>query len=198
MSIIEAITKPLPLEPLRDNKIGDRRLWLGNLDSRVTEYQLLKLLQKHGTIEKFDLLFHRTGPLAGQPRGYAFVTFTASGDAVKAKDILDGKLLGQKRVVVRWANCVSKEDMEKPKPEINIPALAGTQTEKKISRVSTIQAIEAKLKTMEHSLSDEFEVNNVPAGIVYRPQPAARPQSARGKYASNKPYSRRPFRGGRR
>ena len=71
-------------------------------------HNLLKLVQKHGTIEKFDLLFHRSGPLAGQPRGYAFVTYSSKEDAAKAKDALDGKMVGSKRVVVRWANNVSK------------------------------------------------------------------------------------------
>jgi RNA recognition motif-containing protein len=71
-------------------------------------YHLLKLVQKYGTIEKFDLLFHRSGPSAGQPRGYAFVTYSSKADATKAKDTLDGKMIGCKRVVVRWANSVSK------------------------------------------------------------------------------------------
>ncbi|KAJ4446900.1 hypothetical protein ANN_13601 [Periplaneta americana] len=71
-------------------------------------YNVLKLVQKHGTIEKFDLLFHRSGPSAGQPRGYAFVTYSSSEDAAKAKDSLDGTLMGCKRVVVRWANSISK------------------------------------------------------------------------------------------
>lgn len=65
-------------------------------------------MQKHGTIEKFDLLFHRSGPSAGQPRGYAFVTYSTKVDARKAKDALDGMVMGHKRMVVRWANSVSK------------------------------------------------------------------------------------------
>lgn len=41
----------------------------------TNRYQLLKIVQKYGKIEKFDMLFHRSGPLAGYPRGYAFVTY---------------------------------------------------------------------------------------------------------------------------
>ena len=41
----------------------------------VNWYQLLKILQKCGQIEKFDMIFHKSGPLAGQARGYAFVTY---------------------------------------------------------------------------------------------------------------------------
>lgn len=32
-------------------------------------------MQKCGQIEKFDMIFHKSGPQAGQARGYAFVTF---------------------------------------------------------------------------------------------------------------------------
>lgn len=71
-------------------------------------YHLLKLVQKYGTIEKFDLLFHRSGPSAGQPRGYAFVTYSSKVDATNAKDALDGMVMGCKKMVVRWANSVSK------------------------------------------------------------------------------------------
>lgn len=38
-------------------------------------FQLLKIVQKCGKIEKFDMLFHKSGPQVGQPRGYAFVTY---------------------------------------------------------------------------------------------------------------------------
>lgn len=70
-------------------------------------YHLLKLLQKHGAIEKFDLLFHRTGPLAGQPRGYAFVTYKSKEEAVAAKELLHNMLIGQKRITATWAHSVN-------------------------------------------------------------------------------------------
>lgn len=38
-------------------------------------YHLLKLLQKFGTVKQFDFLFHKSGALEGQPRGYCFVNF---------------------------------------------------------------------------------------------------------------------------
>jgi len=71
-------------------------------------YYLLKLLQKHGTIEKFDLLLHRSGPLAGQPRGYAFCTYASKSDASIAKNSLDGSMVGTKRIVVNWAHTMTK------------------------------------------------------------------------------------------
>lgn len=53
--------------------------------------------------------------------------------------------------------------MEKPKPEINIPALAMTKNDKKTDRESQIQAIEAKLKLMEKRNEDELKINDTVA-----------------------------------
>lgn len=40
-------------------------------------------------------------------RGYAFVTYTQSGDASRAKEKLDGFLLGHKHMAVKWAHSIS-------------------------------------------------------------------------------------------
>jgi RNA recognition motif-containing protein len=74
----------------------------------INRYQLLKLIQKYGTIEKFDLLFHRSGPQAGQPRGYAFVTYKTIQDANMAKDALHNLRVGAKNIIVRWAHNVTE------------------------------------------------------------------------------------------
>lgn len=64
-------------------------------------------MQKHGSIEKFDLIFHRSGPQAGQPKGYAFVTYSKPDEAVSAKIILHNTLVGQKVVSVKWAHSIN-------------------------------------------------------------------------------------------
>lgn len=43
--------------------------------SCLSRYHLLKLLQKFGKVKQFDFLFHKSGALEGQPRGYCFVNF---------------------------------------------------------------------------------------------------------------------------
>ncbi|XP_026286870.1 probable RNA-binding protein 18 isoform X2 [Frankliniella occidentalis] len=163
---------PIPRdEPNLNNEIQDKRLWIGNLDPRLSEYNLLKLLQKYGTIDKFDLLFHRSGPLSGFPRGYAFCTYKNTEDAVLAMQNMDGQLVGSKQITVRWAHSMSKDEMEsKPKAELSIPVLAGAKSskaeKKPVSKKTAIQAIEAKLRLMEQSnTSDEFEINNSPAAL---------------------------------
>ncbi|CAG9771829.1 unnamed protein product [Ceutorhynchus assimilis] len=124
-------------------------------------YQLLKLVQTHGTIEKFDLIFHRTGPLTGQPRGFAFVTYAKHQDALRAKNCLNGKLVGQKNINVTWAHIaeIDSEPTPKPKPDVTIPALALSKNPKKTDKASQIQAIEAKLKVMEHK-EEELKIND--------------------------------------
>ncbi|XP_063695892.1 probable RNA-binding protein 18 [Culicoides brevitarsis] len=154
----------------------DKRLWIGNLDPRITEYKLIKILQKCGEIEKFDLLFYRNGPQAGQPRGYGFVSFKKPEDHEKAIQKLNGIKIGDKHIAVRPANKVNYDELEKPKPKIDIPALtAGTSassssmpaTHHRTKTVMTskelaIQALEAKLKQLEDSNYD-FELNKTAA-----------------------------------
>lgn len=143
---------------------------------------------------RFDLLFHRSGPSAGLPRGYAFVTYSSKVDAINAKDALDGMIMGCKKMVVRWANSVSKEELDKPKPELVIPALAGAKSERKVSRQTTIQAIEAKLKMMEHNSVNDFEVNNAPAGSLFGQQRQSISQPSTRRYQSRGRGDSRPYR----
>ncbi|XP_040162508.1 probable RNA-binding protein 18 [Anopheles arabiensis] len=149
------------MDRLEPSSQDDRRLWLGNLDSRITEYQLLKIVQKYGKIEKFDMLFHRSGPLAGYPRGYAFVTYENHRDSESALHRLDGKLVGEKTIVVRWAKHVNREENDRSKPKIEIPCLAGGSkggSNGPLSQQTKIQALEAKLKMLE-SRSDDLVIN---------------------------------------
>ena len=41
----------------------------------VFRYNILKILQPYGEIQKLDLLFHKSGVKEGEPRGYCFVEF---------------------------------------------------------------------------------------------------------------------------
>ncbi|XP_046403030.1 probable RNA-binding protein 18 isoform X2 [Ischnura elegans] len=163
MSGVEPLQKPLPLEPLPEKALEERRLWIGNLDSRITE-------------------------------GYAFVTFESNEDATRAKVALDGKLVGCKRIVLRWAHSISREDLERPKPQLEIPALAGTKNEKKVSRLSVIQAIEAKLKMMERGSTEDFELNAGPSrGLPLNPAlstASTRPRGSMKHHHDSRPYNR--------
>ncbi|XP_013981452.1 RNA-binding protein with serine-rich domain 1-B isoform X3 [Salmo salar] len=84
------------------------RLWIGNIDPKITEYHLVKLLEKFGKVKQFDFLFHKSGPLEGQPRGYCFVNFHTKEEAERAIHCLNGKLALSKKLVVRWAHAQVK------------------------------------------------------------------------------------------
>ena len=80
------------------------KLWVGNLDSKLTEYQLLKILEKFGEVSSFDFLYTITETGKRHPRGYAFVTYTSAASAGAATKALNGVKVMSKEVVVRPAN----------------------------------------------------------------------------------------------
>lgn len=141
-----------------------RRIWVGNLDSRITEFQLLKLMQKCGAIEKFDMLFHKGGPMVGQSRGYAFVTFAQNEGATNALLKLDGTSVGNRSIAVRLAKNIKYDETQKPKPRLDIPALGTGKREEKVSKTEAIRAIEAKLKMLERQTDDNLELNTAGRG----------------------------------
>ena len=57
------------------------RLWIGNIDPKIREIHLLKLFKPFGSIMQLDYLFHKSGPLKGEPRGYAFLAFDSPDSA---------------------------------------------------------------------------------------------------------------------
>lgn len=71
-------------------------------------FELVKLFQNAGEIDKLEYLFHKIGPLAGQPRGYAFLTFNKREDAMRARKDFDGKTLLGRTLLVKAARSVNK------------------------------------------------------------------------------------------
>ncbi|XP_077161206.1 putative RNA-binding protein 18 isoform X1 [Paroedura picta] len=136
------------------------RLWIGNLDPKITEYHLLKLLQKFGKVKQFDFLFHKSGALEGQPRGYCFVNFETKPEAEQAIQCLNGKLALSKKLVVRWAHAqVKRYDQSKNEKILPISLEPSSSTEPAQSNLSVsakIKAIEAKLKMMAENPDAEF------------------------------------------
>ncbi|PWN19821.1 RNA-binding domain-containing protein [Microstroma glucosiphilum] len=80
------------------------RLYVGNLHPAVSEYDLVQLFNPYGKISKLDLLFHKSGPFKGKPRGYAFVEYIKEEDAALAKVEMEGKEVRGRKVAVSFAN----------------------------------------------------------------------------------------------
>lgn len=69
------------------------RIFIGNLPPQITDYALLKLFEPFGKITALDLVFHKTGPLQGLPKGFAFIEFASDESAVEAIAKMHGKKL---------------------------------------------------------------------------------------------------------
>ncbi|XP_020313355.1 putative RNA-binding protein 18 isoform X1 [Oncorhynchus kisutch] len=166
------------------------RLWIGNIDPKITEYHLVKLLEKFGKVKQFDFLFHKSGPLEGQPRGYCFVNFHTKEEAERAIHCLNGKLALSKKLVVRWAHAQVKR-FEGFRGDKNGPASlepscsAELDLPTNLSTSAKIRAIEAKLQMMEENPDEEYQG---PSAYMYNKPPEKKRQQ---------PYSR-PFRKFRR
>lgn len=124
-------------------------MWVGNLDKRLSEYNLLKILQRFGEIKSFEFLFHKSGVKEGEPRGYCFVEFMTHEEAENALQGLNGKLALSKPLVVNWAKKPTgltgiKEQGEKSA----VPSVSSSRSSLN-SCESKIKAIEAKLKLLE-------------------------------------------------
>lgn len=187
-------TIPIPDDPVDCSEENDRRLWIGNLDTRVTEFALLKILQKFGTLQRFDFLYHKTGPDQGKPRGYCFVSYSNSQEAEKAMKSLDRKLALSKRMLVRWAH-KQQDKVEKP---VNKTL---EESSNNLSAECKIRAIEMKLKIMEKNEPD-FTLNTKPGALpgtskyssVQKAAATNQRQNSKPGYSQHqnyKPYSKR-------
>jgi RNA recognition motif-containing protein len=76
------------------------RLFVGNLDFKVTENDLQDAFAAFGTVVEANLVTDRQ---TGRPRGFAFVTMSSPEEAQKAIDGLNGKDLGGRALNVNIA-----------------------------------------------------------------------------------------------
>ncbi|XP_072311448.1 probable RNA-binding protein 18 isoform X1 [Eucyclogobius newberryi] len=172
------------------------RLWIGNIDPKITEYHLVKLLEKFGQVKQFDFLFHKSGPMEGQPRGYCFVNFSTREEAERAIQRLNGKLALSKKLVVRWAHAQVRRfetfRNEKSMPSSLEPSSSGgaeSLTANNLSTSAKIRAIEAKLQMMEENPDSDC---GGPSPYIYNKPPERKRWEPYGKSQS------RPFRRFRR
>jgi len=81
----------------------ESRLYVGNLDRRVNEGNVLKLFSQFGGLKRCDYMWHTNGPLRGQPRGFAFIEFDTLENAGKAQSVMNGKVVAGRPMVVHFA-----------------------------------------------------------------------------------------------
>ena len=88
---------------------SQNKLWVGNIDSKLSEYQLLKLFEAFGKVTAFDFLYTmNTEKGSRTPRGYAFVTFESSDAAKKAIQQLNNKKINGRVGFLPFKNSYSE------------------------------------------------------------------------------------------
>jgi len=140
------------------------KLWIGNIDQKIDEYQLLKICEKFGQVTQFDFLYHINDRGDRTPRGYAFVTFGSGNSASEAIKCLHKKKILTKELLVRYAAAktdqVNGSAAGKPIPAAltaGNPAKQSSDADKLLK----IRQLEAKLRTMEEgSRNHEFKVSS--------------------------------------
>ncbi|KAL4218685.1 hypothetical protein ACF0H5_021275 [Mactra antiquata] len=185
MMTIDSDVIPIPDDPVDCTEENDRRLWIGNLDTRVTEFALLKILQKFGSLQRYDFLYNQTGPEQGKPRGYCFVSYTTKQEAEKAMKALDRKLALSKRMMVRWAH----KQTDREGDSLSSQKISSDQNDACPSAESKIKAIEMKLKSMEKT-SDDFSLSTKPL-VPPGSSKYSVSQNQGTSHRSNKPYHRK-------
>ena len=86
---LNLISTTLKMESEKSDK--NVKLWIGNLDTKLDEFQLLKILEQFGKISSFDFLYHLNDRGIRTPRGYAFVTYELVTSAMEAINVLHKK-----------------------------------------------------------------------------------------------------------
>jgi len=138
------------------------KLWVGNLPTKLTEYQLLKILDKFGTVSQYDYLYHINDTGRRTPRGYAFVTFTTMSSAEKAMDTLNKTTVLGREILVRLAN-PKTDPIGTPRKVIPAALKAGSkQSMSELEKNKKIRELEEKLKKMEKTSKSEFKITSMP------------------------------------
>lgn len=56
----------------------ENKLYIGNLDPRVTEYHIINLFKPFGHIVREEFAWHTHGVKKGQPRGFCFIEYATN------------------------------------------------------------------------------------------------------------------------
>lgn len=89
-----------------------RRLYVGNIPRTVSSDELAKIVEKHGAVEKAEVMYDKW---SGRSRRFAFVTMKTVEDANSAIEKLNGTEIGGREIKVNVT--------EKPLPSINLSGL---------------------------------------------------------------------------
>jgi RNA recognition motif-containing protein len=78
----------------------DVRLYVGNLAKTTTQEELITLFKQAGAVSSVDVIKDRD---SGEPKGFAFITMGAQGDADKAISMFNAYSLSEHELKVNMA-----------------------------------------------------------------------------------------------
>lgn len=152
------------------------------MDKRLSEYNLLKILQRFGEIKNFELIFHKSGVKEGEPRGFCFVEFKTREQAENALQGLNGKLALSKPLIVNWAKKPTGIMGVKEQEEKNILSSVVSSKSSLNSCESKIKAIETKLKLMESGNNSQSTTQGKHPLLVQSEKARTHPYKKPGRY----------------
>ena len=134
-------------------------IWIGSIDPKATEGQILKLVQPYGQVLKFDFIYQTSTETNERiPRGYCFVTYDNYVSADAATRGLNGLKVLSKTLKAQISSSSSSSSSKKSLP-ISLSAGNVKKTDDlKSTKNNKIKALEAKLKALESCKKDEFKV----------------------------------------
>eukprot|EP01018_Ginkgo_biloba_P020872 Gb_41141 [translate_table: standard] len=136
----------------------ENRLYIGNLDHRITEYHVIKMFSPFGKICCEEFMWHTHGPKRGEPRGFAFIEYSKKEEAEKAKECMNGRLALGRPLVVRFVDeklVTHSAETSRHTSESNHPNASLSSCT--MNRSSKIAAIQNKLKSMGQEESSANE-----------------------------------------
>ena len=134
-------------------------IWIGNIDQKATEGQILKLVQPYGQVLKFDFIYQTSLENNERiPRGYCFVTYDNYVSADSALRGLNGLKVHNKTLKVQISSSSAGSSSKKSlPPSLSAGSSKSNKSTKNTNQDSKIKALEAKLKALE-SKPDEFKL----------------------------------------
>jgi len=76
------------------------KIYVGNLDYKVKENDLMRLFEKFGNVESASVI---TDKYSGRSKGFGFVEIEDNVSALNAIKELNGSLMGDRNIVVNEA-----------------------------------------------------------------------------------------------
>jgi RNA recognition motif-containing protein len=139
-------------------------LFVSGLDDRVTELTLYQLFSPVGNVTECQILFNKdkNDPKFGRPRGVAFVTFSTRADAERAIASLNGRLVGSRKIAVKFAYERVPVTLGSPAPPVAAPVTPLNDAERRLAiaairnKLAQLRPAEAvKRKTADESSEHE-------------------------------------------